>query len=134
MPDYTKKNLKADVEDSAPGFGFAPNLEAHFAGESLELSDAGMAYERTAPGKRVPFGHAHSQQEEVYVVIEGSGRIKLGDEILDLERLDAVRIGKGVMRCVEGGPEGIGILAFGAPPIEGDPREEVEMVPGWWSD
>ena len=134
MPDYTKKNLKADVEDSAPGFGFAPNLEAHFASQDLELNDAGMAYERTAPGKRSPFGHAHSQQEEIYVVIEGSGRIKLDDEIIDLERLDAVRIGKGVMRQVEGGPEGIGIVAFGAPPIEGDKREEAEIVPGWWSD
>ena len=134
MPDYTKKNLQSDVEDSAPNFGFAPDLEAHFANEALELNAAGMAYERTAPGKRTPFAHKHSQQEEVYVVVEGSGRIKLDDEVVDLERLDAVRIGPGVMRCVEGGPEGIGIIAFGAPPVEGDKRAEIEMVPGWWSD
>ena len=134
MADYTKKNLKADVKDSAPDGGMAPDLEAHFAGGDLELKTAGMAYERVAPNKRAPFGHLHRQQEEIYVVVEGSGRIKIEDEILDLEFLDAVRIGPGVMRRTEAGPDGLGILAFGAPPIEGDKREEAEIDPGWWSD
>jgi mannose-6-phosphate isomerase-like protein (cupin superfamily) len=133
MADYTKTNLM-DVEDSAPGFGFAPDLEARFANEALELTTSGMAYERLQPGKRTPFGHAHSQQEEVYVIVEGSGRIKLDDEIHEVGRLDAIRIGRGVMRCMEAGDEGIGYVAVGAPPIEGDKRAEVEMVPGWWSD
>jgi hypothetical protein len=133
MPDYTKKNLRSDVEDSAPNFGMPDGMEAHFAGGAMELSAAGMAYERLEAGVRPPFGHSHSEQEEVYVVIEGSGRIKLDDEIIDLERLDAIRIGKDVMRCMEGGPEGIGWIAFGAPPVE-NAREEADLVPGWWSD
>ena len=133
MPDYTKKNLMSEVEDSARKFGMPEGMSAHFAGGDLELSAAGMAYERLDPGVRPPFGHAHSEQEEVYVVVEGSGRIKLDDEILDLERLDAVRIAPGVMRCMEGGPEGIGWVAFGAPPVA-DKQAEAEMVQGWWSD
>ena len=133
MADYTKKNLKSEVEDSARKFGMPDGMSAHFAGAELGLSAAGMAYERLDAGVRPPFGHAHSEQEEVYVVIEGSGRIKLDDEIVELERLDAVRIGRGVMRCMEGGPEGIGWIAFGAPKVE-DPRAEAELVQGWWSD
>lgn len=133
MPDYTKQNLKSDVENSAPGFGMPEGMEAHFAGGALELNAAGMAYEHLDGGVRPPFGHRHSEQEEVYVVIEGSGRIKLDDEIVELERLDAVRIGKGVMRCMEGGPDGIGWIAFGAPPVE-NAREEAELVQGWWRD
>ena len=133
MPDYTKQNLKSDVENSAPNFGMPDGMSAHFSGDALGMTAGGMAYERLEAGVRPPFGHAHSEQEEVYVVIEGSGRIKLDDEILELERLDAVRIGKGVMRCMEGGPEGIGWIAFGAPPVE-NAREEAELVPGWWSD
>ena len=133
MADYTKKNLRSEVEDSAPNFGMPETMSAHFAAAALEMTAGGMAYERLEANSRPPFGHAHSEQEEVYVVVEGSGRIKLDDEIVDLERLDAVRIGKGVMRCMEGGPEGIGWIAFGAPPIE-NPREEAELVPGWWSD
>jgi quercetin dioxygenase-like cupin family protein len=134
MADYTKKNLKSDVADSAPGHGLAPDLEAHFAGGDLGLNTSGMAYERLAPGKRAPFGHMHKQQEEVYVVVEGSGRIKIEDEILDLQPFDAVRIGPGVMRRTEAGPDGLGILAFGAPPIEGDARGEAVVDPAWWSD
>jgi mannose-6-phosphate isomerase-like protein (cupin superfamily) len=133
MPDYTKKNLKSEVEDSARNFGMPDEMSAHFAGGALELSAAGMAYEHLDAGARPPFGHRHTEQEEIYVVVEGSGRIKLDDDILDLERLDAIRIGKGVMRCMEGGPEGIGWIAFGAPPID-NPREEAEMAQGWWSD
>jgi mannose-6-phosphate isomerase-like protein (cupin superfamily) len=133
MPDYTKKNLKSEVEDSARPFGMPEGMEAHFSGADLRMSTGGMAYERLESGVRPPFGHSHSEQEEVYVVIEGSGRIKLDDEIVDLERLDAVRIGRGVMRCMEGGPDGIGWIAFGAPKVE-NAREEAELVQGWWAD
>jgi quercetin dioxygenase-like cupin family protein len=134
MPDYTKKNLKTDVKDSAPGFGFAPDLEAHFAAGDLELNAAGMAYERLAPGKRAPFGHMHKEQEEIYVVVEGSGRIKVDDEILDLELFDAIRIGPGLMRRTEAGPDGLGIIAFGAPPVEGDKVAEAPIDPDWWAE
>ena len=133
MADYTKKNLQ-DVEDSAPGFGFAPDLQARFANEDLALNASGLGFERLAPGKRTPFGHRHLEQEEIYVVVEGSGRIKIEDEILDFNRLDAVRIGPNTMRCVEGGPEGIGYVAFGAPPVEGDQQAEAPIEMGWWSD
>jgi mannose-6-phosphate isomerase-like protein (cupin superfamily) len=133
VPDYTKKNLKTEVENSAEKFGHAPALEAHFANESLAMRTAGMAYERVAPNERAPFGHRHREQEEVYVFIEGSGRIKLDDDIIDVGELDAVRIGPGVMRCVEGGPEGIGYIAFGAPPVE-DKQAEAELAHGWWTD
>jgi mannose-6-phosphate isomerase-like protein (cupin superfamily) len=132
MADYTKKNLKTDVEDSAPKFGMAPDMQAHFAGGDLELTTSGAAYEFRAPNTRTPFGHRHRDQEELYVVVEGSGRIKLDDDVVELSEFDAVRISPGVMRNVEAGPDGIGIICFGAPKIAGDPQEEVEMVPGWW--
>jgi hypothetical protein len=35
------------------------------------------------------------------------------------------------MRCVEAGPDGIELIAYGAPNTGGG---DVEMVPGWWSD
>ena len=132
MPGYTKKNLKSDVEDSAPKFGMAPDMRAHFASRDLELSTSGAAYEWREPNSRTPFGHHHTQQEELYVVVEGSGRIKLDDDVVELAQFDAVRISPEVMRNVEAGPDGIGIICFGAPRIEGDPQEEVQMVPGWW--
>jgi mannose-6-phosphate isomerase-like protein (cupin superfamily) len=129
---HTHVNLK-DVEDAAPRFGFSPGLEARFASGALELEQSGMGYERLAPGFRVPFGHRHHQQEELYVVVSGSARLKLDDEVLELRTLDAVRVPAGTMRCFEAGPEGAEILAFGAPRME-SPVEDTEMVPGWWAD
>jgi hypothetical protein len=62
---YTKLNLKEEVEDQAPRFGFSPGLKAHFARVPLELEKSGITYFRIAPNFRIPFGHAHSEQEEV---------------------------------------------------------------------
>ena len=130
---YTKVNLKGDVQDSAESFGFAPDMEARFASKDLELKQSGVGYERLAPNFRVPFGHSHKGQEELYVVISGGGRVKIDDEIVDYEQWDAIRVPAGVMRCFEAGAEGAEILAFGAPKVD-DPRADADMQPGWWSD
>jgi uncharacterized cupin superfamily protein len=130
MGNHTIKNLK-DVEDSAPKFGMSEVLEARFAREELGLENSGVSYQRLQPDSRLPFGHKHSEQEELYVVVGGSGRIKLDDEIIDLGRWDAVRIAPGTMRCLEAGSEGLEVVEFGAP---NNANSDVEMVQGWWSD
>ena len=131
MADYTLKNLKEDVEDSAVQFGLSPSLEARFARDALELENSGVSYLRLAPGQRVPWGHTHKQQEEVYVVVGGSGRIKLDDEVVDLRRWDAMRIGKETMRDVEAGDDGIELILIGAP--NAGPGD-AELEQGWWTD
>jgi mannose-6-phosphate isomerase-like protein (cupin superfamily) len=130
MADYTLTNLKQDVEDSAPKYGMPPGIEARFARGAIEGSTLGLSYVKLGPSFRVPFGHRHSAQEEVYVLVSGSARIKLDDEVLELKQWDAVRIGKGTMRNMEAGPEGAEYLAFGA----GDDPRDAEMEQGWWSD
>jgi quercetin dioxygenase-like cupin family protein len=130
---YTKLNLKEDVQDSAPGFGFAPDMEARFASGDLELERSGVGYERLSPGSRVPFGHTHKSQEELYVIVSGGGRVKIDDEVIDFKQWDAIRVPEGVWRNFEAGPDGAEILAFGAPKVD-DPRADSELQPGWWSD
>ncbi len=130
MGDYTIKNLRTEVEDAAPQFGMAPDVEARFARDPLECENMGLSYQRLAPNARLPFGHRHREQEEVYVVLEGSGRVKLDDEVLELEPWDAVRVGNETMRCLEGGPHGLTFVVFGAPKT---PPGDAEIVPGWWS-
>ena len=132
MP-YTLRNLKEDVEDSATRLRAAPDLEARFAREALELEQSGLSYQRVAPGYRFPFGHTHKKQEEVYVVVGGSGRMKIDDEIVEVRQWDVVRVPPGTWRCYEGGAEGLEIIAFGAPNLGETVREDVEMQPGWWS-
>ena len=130
MAGYTIQNLK-EVEDQAPNFGYSPHLEARMARVPLELENFGISYQRIAPGFRVPFGHTHKVQEEVYVVVSGSLRVKLDNEVVELKQWDAVRVPKDTMRSFEGGPEGAEILAVGAPNT-GPGDAEVEQ--GWWSD
>jgi mannose-6-phosphate isomerase-like protein (cupin superfamily) len=127
---YTVVNLK-QVEDMAPKFGLSPGLESRFARVPLELEKAGISYFRIAPDFRAPFGHTHSEQEEIYLVVSGSASVKLDDDVVELNQWDAVRIPPGTMRAFEGGPEGAEVIAFGAP---GNENRDLEMVQDWWTD
>jgi mannose-6-phosphate isomerase-like protein (cupin superfamily) len=130
---FTVVNLM-DVEDQAPNFGYAPNIQARFAGGDLGLENSGISHQRYAPNFRQPFGHSHKQQEELYVIAAGSGRLKLDDEIVDVKQWDAVRIPPEVVRCVEAGPEGIEVLCFGAPSTGDSAMDDVVPAPNWWTD
>ena len=125
---YTRKKL-TDVKDAAAGFDLEEVQEARFAKNDLDAQDTGVSHFRIKPGKRQPFGHRHEGAEEIYVVLDGSGRVKLDEEILQVERLDAVRVAPGVTRAFEADTDGIEVLAFG-PRRDGDG----ELIPGWWSD
>jgi mannose-6-phosphate isomerase-like protein (cupin superfamily) len=134
MGEYTIANLKEDVEDQAPGHGLAPNLEGRFARQTLELEQSGLSYQRLAPGFRVPFGHRHERQEEIYVVVGGGGRVKLDDEVRDVKAWDAVRVPPGTWRAFEAGPDGIELLAFGARPGMDKDASDGNVDPAWWTD
>jgi mannose-6-phosphate isomerase-like protein (cupin superfamily) len=129
MSDYTHKNLR-DVDDMAPQFGMPSEMQARFAGQPLGLDRTGLTHFTLAPGFRIPFGHRHEDQEEVYVVIKGSARIKVGDDVIELTELDAVRVPGDTIRNLEGGPDGAEVIAFG----ERAGQDQSEMVQGWWDD
>ncbi|MDX6504760.1 MAG: hypothetical protein QOE29_1885 [Gaiellaceae bacterium] len=129
MGDYTQLNLKADVEDQAPKFGFSPDMEYRVGREPLGTAESALSYLRLAPGFRMPFGHTHERQEEVYVLLSGAARLKLDDEIVELRPLDAVRIAAATMRNLEAGPDGAELLLFGAPKVD---SSDAEMHQGWW--
>ena len=125
---YTLKNLAA-VDDAAARFGYGDTHESRFATNDLDAERTGVSYHRIKPGKRQPFAHRHDQAEEVYVVLAGSGRVKLDDEVVDVAALDAIRVAPAVTRNFEAGPDGLELLAVGAR-HEGDG----EVIPGWWTD
>jgi mannose-6-phosphate isomerase-like protein (cupin superfamily) len=131
MTDFTHLNLERDVEDLAPKHGLAPNLESRFARNPLGLERSGLSYYKMAPDFRLPFGHRHAEQEEVYVVLSGSARFRVEDEVVEMKALDALRVPASVTRGMEAGPEGAHILAFGAPNTE---NKDAEMVSDFWLD
>lgn len=128
MTDYTRVNLQA-VEDQAAKHGLGELQEARFPREDLGLETTGVGHLRVKPGKRQPFAHRHNVAEEVHVVISGTGRVKLDEEIVEVGPHDVIRVGPGVTRSFEAGPDGLEYLVFG-PRHEGD----AEIVQGFWDD
>lgn len=128
MTDFTIKNLK-EIDDSAADRG--PDIEARFARKHLGSEHLGVTYFRYGPGYRSPFGHRHREQEEAYVVISGSGRVRLDDQVLELRPWDVLRVAPRVVRSFEGGPDGLELVAIGSDRPEGG---DGEMIPDHWSD
>src|SRR5438128_1493774 len=109
---YTVKNIR-QVEDMAPQFGFDDAQEARFPYRDLDSETIGMAFHRVKPDKRQGFAHRHERAEEIYVILAGSGRMKLDDDVIDVGPLDAIRVAPAVARAFEAGPDGLELLAFG---------------------
>ena len=112
MSDYTIKNLR-EVDDLAAGGDLGEVQEARFARGALDAETIGLCLQRVKPGKRQAFAHRHEQAEEVYVVLSGSGRVKLDDEARDIGPLDAIRVAPGVIRAFEASDDGLELLVFG---------------------
>jgi uncharacterized cupin superfamily protein len=125
---FTIRNLR-EVEDQAVKHGFSETQEARFANEELGAEATGVSLQVVRPGKRQAFAHRHAEAEEVYVVLSGTGRVKLDDELHEVGPLDAIRIAPSVARAFEAGAEGLELLAFG-PRHRGD----AEVVPDFWGD
>ena len=116
--DYTIKNLR-EVEDMAASQGFGEVQEARFANADLDAEQSGISLQKVKPGKRHAFAHRHTDAEEIYVVLSGSGRVKLDDEVKEVGELDAIRVAPSVTRAFEAGDEGLELLAF-SPRAKGD--------------
>jgi mannose-6-phosphate isomerase-like protein (cupin superfamily) len=126
--DYTIKNL-SETADSAVKFGLSELGEAHFPREELDAESTGLSYQVLKPGKRQAFGHSHDEAEEVYVVLSGSGRVRLDDDIVDVARLDAIRVAPRVKRALEAGADGLEWLVFGP-----HHEKDGEMHNEFWKD
>ena len=117
------------AENVAPKYGMGEMGEARFFRTALGAERIGLAEYRMNPGQRTGFGHSHGESEEIYVVLGGSGRFKLDDEIVDVAAKDVVYCPPSVMREWESGPDGMHMLAFG-----GHAEEDNEMKKDFWTD
>jgi mannose-6-phosphate isomerase-like protein (cupin superfamily) len=130
MSKYAIKNFK-DVENVAEANGLEDKLEGRFTRKHLDSEQLGVSYFAYAPGFRSPVGHRHREQEEAYVVIRGSGRMRIDDDIVDVKLWDVVRVAPEATRGFEAGPEGLDFIAVGGTKPEGG---DGEMVRDWWTD
>jgi hypothetical protein len=132
MP-FTRRNLREDLPDVGSNFDGSPDLEFRLAGQALGLEQSGLSYQRIPPDYRFPYGHTHKEQEEVFVVVGGNGRMALDEEVVDVKTWDVVRVPPGTWRGYEAGPDGLDILVFSAPHLGETPRGDVEGQRDWWA-
>ena len=126
MPGWTKTNFQ-DLEDRSPAD--AP-MEWRLARTALHSPELGVSRFTYEPGARMPFGHRHREQEEAYVVVGGSGRAKLDDDIIDIVVWDVLRVAPPVVRAFEAGPDGLDLICIGGrKPKSGD----TERLPDFWT-
>jgi quercetin dioxygenase-like cupin family protein len=97
----------------------APGIEGRFGRKHLDSRDLGISHWHYAANLRSPMAHSHREQEEAYVVVAGSGRVLLDDEVHELRVWDVVRVAPEVVRAFEAGPDGLDIIAVGGPKPEG---------------
>ena len=126
MPDWTKSNFD-DLRDVSPA---DVPMQWRFARDSLQSPELGVSRFTYEPGARMPWGHRHRAQEEVYVVVAGSGRAKLDDDVIELGTWDALRVAPAVIRSFEAGPDGLEMLCIGGRKPKGP---DSERFPDFWS-
>jgi mannose-6-phosphate isomerase-like protein (cupin superfamily) len=131
MSDFTITNLMDDIEDAAVRFNLDGKLQSRFARSAIGSDHLGVSHFRLEPNFRVPFGHRHREQEEVYVVISGSGRFRLDDEVRDVRQWDVVRVAPTVARAYEAGADGLDMIVIGNDRPEGG---DGEMINDFWTD
>jgi mannose-6-phosphate isomerase-like protein (cupin superfamily) len=131
MAGYTMQNLK-EIENQGVNFGLDENdIQLRMAKDPLECADCGLTYLRLGPGWRTPFGHNHKTQEEIYILVNGSARMKIEDEVVEMKPFTAVRVSPETMRSYEGGSDGAELIVIGTPRTGGG---DADIVPGWWGD
>jgi quercetin dioxygenase-like cupin family protein len=116
MLDYAIVNL-LEIDDAVGGR--IPGMEGRFSRKHLGSSELGVSRFTYAPNVRNPGGHSHREQEEAYVVVAGSGRVRLDDEIREIRQWDVVRVAPRVVRAFEAGPDGLDLIAVGGKKPEG---------------
>lgn len=116
MPGYAIVNLLEKDDDTQ---GRLPGIEGRFGRKYLDSRDLGVSHWRYAPGATTGDGHSHREQEEAYVVISGSGRMRLDEEIREIGVWDVIRVAPEVVRAFEAGPNGLELIAVGGPKPEG---------------
>lgn len=128
MSEYTVVKV-SDVPDQGPNLGIAPNVEIRFLRNDLECKDCGVSYMRIAPNHRQRSGHRHKVQEEIYVLVSGSARVKAGDDVVELEPWTAIRVPNEKARSIESGSEGAEFVIVGAPNT--GPGDAIDVEDHW---
>jgi mannose-6-phosphate isomerase-like protein (cupin superfamily) len=103
--------------------GAGPGGAVRFVRRALGVEAFGINWFELPPNAE---GREHdessSRQEEVYVVVRGSGHWRVDGAEVPVRAGSVVRLDPDSIRCPVSGPEGMTFVAVGAPPGAYEPR------------
>lgn len=119
---------------AATRFGLAEDqLDLRILRDELGCEHVAVNYMRYGPDWQLTTGHRHPPGgEEVYVLIEGSAQIKIGDEIIGMDAPAAIRVPSEEVRAIRAAGDGPAVFVAAGYPIE-DP-DDTEFAPGFWPE
>jgi uncharacterized cupin superfamily protein len=95
-------------------------------GKQLEATKLGSRLWRLAP-RQASTKHAHREQEELYVLLEGEGRVRIDEEVLALAPLDTLLVEPTTVRQLFNDTDADQLwLVVGAPPEMANTLEMTE--------
>lgn len=68
--------------------------------DSIDLTGAEISCNLLPAGVSVPFVHSHKKNEEIYIVLEGEGKVWLNGKVFPLSAGDSFRVTPEVERCI----------------------------------
>ena len=84
MSNYTKTHI-----------GDEGRVELH---ETLSLTGAEISINKLPAGANVPFIHSHKNNEEIYGIVDGKGKVIIDNETIELKAGDWLKINPEVKR------------------------------------
>ncbi len=118
MSDYTLKHYNLDE------VGLLQPLK-----NDLGLTGVGISLSRIEPGMGYPFFHAHKEQEEIFICLQGTGTMLVGDDEITMKPGDFLRVSANVPRAVGNRTkEPCTFLLLGGLPVEKYKSEESMML------
>src|SRR5258708_28780372 len=127
MSDYTAVQ-RTDAIDFMAGYeGYGEMLSYTHA---LGAEQVAMTWRRMPPstGGKGSYGHRHHTQEEVYLVVSGEIKAKVGDEVITLATGSAVRVAPGTFRSIHNEGPGDAQVVICSIRVD-DPSSDAETAP-----
>jgi mannose-6-phosphate isomerase-like protein (cupin superfamily) len=132
MSDYTvvRRDEAFDAMSEYPGFG-----EMRFYTQAANAEQVAITW-RSMPagtGGRGSYGHRHSDQEEIYLVVAGNLTFKVGEDVFEVGPHTAVRVASDAYRSVHNDSAEDAEMVICSVRAD-EAGAEPEMTPDFWPE
>lgn len=86
--------------------------ERVMAGKELALTGSEISFNYMQAGQYTPFVHSHKQNEEVYIVVNGSGKLMVDGEEFEIQTGSVIRVAPAAERAIKAESGGLTFICI----------------------